>query len=660
MIVDVAYEYLKELNEDQHRAVVHTGSPLLILAGAGSGKTKTLTYRAAYAVQSKIVAADQVLLLTFTNKAAKEMQERVSRITSEHIHNVSTFHSLAARVLRRQAKNVGLDSSFVIYDGQDQADLVKEVMGELNIDPKRFKPSGILAGISGAKQEMVSPGQYSDLARGDFQEMVADVFRRYQNKLLKYTAVDFDDLLLYLAKILESESLRSYYQNQFEHIYVDEYQDTNTVQYKITKLLNGERANLVVVGDASQSIYGWRGADYRNITRLKSDYKDLTEIRLERNYRSTQNILSAASSVINHNTNHPVLALWTEVGDGDKVGVIEAYSASDESSQVVEKLRRLVEQGYKYSEIAILYRTNAQSRAFEEALIRNGIPYVLVGGVKFYERKEVKDIISYMRLAINPEDKVSFARAEKNGKRKLASFLASLEGKITKEMKPAELMDLILSSTQYLSKLDEEVSEDLARIENIRELQNVASEFSSPSDFLENVSLVQAEYFVGEIHSASSGQEHKDRITLMTLHGAKGLEFRAVFLVGLEEGILPHARALTDEEQMQEERRLMYVGITRAKEKLFVSYAKMRNLYGSSNPSQKSRFLDEIEPELMALVSSNTGNGISSLNNWGSNRVGFGEKLVTKKTGIRVDSLGDSTLDAFLSGEISVEELLNR
>jgi DNA helicase-2/ATP-dependent DNA helicase PcrA len=425
----------------------------------------------------------------------------------------------------------------------------------------------------------------------------------------------------------------------------------------------------VVVGDASQSIYRWRGADYRNITRLKKDYPDLVEIRLERNYRSTQNILSAASSVINHNTNHPIIELWTEVGSGEKIGLIEAYSGSDEAAQVVEQINKLVAAGYTYNEIAILYRTNAQSRAFEEALIRSSIPYVLVGGTKFYERKEIKDLIAYARLFVNPQDNVSRTRAAKNGKRKLANYEAAIAAKVGNEMSATELLETILDATGYLNSLDAEVDEDLARIENIKELQNVASEFSTVTEFLENVALVQAEYYAGE-----KGGKPKDCVTLMTLHGAKGLEYRAVFLVGLEEGIFPHSRSLLDDEEMQEERRLMYVGVTRAKERLFISHARMRNLYGNNNPAIQSRFVQEILPELITVVSSNSGNGASRVRLVTDGSISaeyedlFGVvsrnqdfvPLHTKKSGVRVDSLGDSTLDAFLSGDISVEELLNR
>ena len=669
----MAYDYLKELNEQQLAAATHTGSPLLILAGAGSGKTKTLTYRAAYMVHSGKVAPEKLLLVTFTNKAAGEMRERVSKVAQMYLPNVGTFHSMAARILRRKAREVGLTPDFAIYDSQDQQDLVKEVMNELNMDVKRFKPSAILGAISSAKQELVTPAQYQGMARGSFQEMVADVYTRYQALLPKYGAVDFDDLMTYVVRLFrEKPAILAEYQNMFEHIYVDEYQDTNTVQYQITKLLNGERDNLVVVGDASQSIYRWRGADYRNINKLKVDFPSITEIRLERNYRSTQNILTAASSVINHNTNHPILELWTDVGGGEKIGLIEAYSGSDEAAQVVAQMNKLTESGYTYNEIAILYRTNAQSRAFEEAMIRASIPYVLVGGTKFYERKEIKDLIAYTRLFVNPQDNVSRSRAEKNGKRKLAQYEAAVEPKRGTTLSPAELLDLILSSTNYLAGLDQEIEEDLARIENIKELQNVASEFSTVSEFLENIALVQAEYYAGE-----KSDHPKDCVTLMTLHAAKGLEYRAIFLVGLEEGIFPHARSLMDDEEMQEERRLMYVGITRAKERLFISHARMRNLYGSNNPASQSRFVQEIDPTIITMISSNTGNGVAHTK-WAGESGGsvsaeyddlfgvikrnqeFAFPETTKRSGVRVDSLGDTTLDAFLSGEISVDELLNR
>jgi len=416
--------YLDGLNPEQLQAVEHSGTPLLILAGAGSGKTKTLTSKAAHLVKQGQLSPSEVLLVTFTNKAAKEMRERLYKATGINLPNVGTFHSMSARILRKNGREIGIEPGFVIYDANDQQDLVKEIMIDLGIDPKRHKPRSIVSTISGAKQEMVAPDGYEAMARGMFQEIVAGVYSEYQKRLRKYGALDFDDLMSQTVKLLKTSSdTLEHYQNQFQEIMVDEYQDTNTVQYVLTKMLADKHKRLTVVGDASQSIYKWRGADYRNLMRLRKDYQNLTEIRLEQNYRSTQTILDAATSVITNNKSHPILKLRTDQGSGEKIKLIEGYSASDEAQRVQAEIERLAGNGYSWGEIAILYRTNAQSRAFEEMFVRAGIPYVLVGGTKFYERKEVKDVLAYVRVMHNPDDGVSYKRAEKNGKRRLASIM---------------------------------------------------------------------------------------------------------------------------------------------------------------------------------------------------------------------------------------------
>lgn len=657
-------DYLDELNQEQRIAVEHSGSPLLILAGAGSGKTKTLTYKAAYMIHNQIVTPDQLLLVTFTNKAAAEMKERVSKVANATLANVGTFHSIAARMLRRDGDQIGIGRDFVIYDDSDSEDLVKQIEAELGIDPKRFKPRAMLSMISSAKQELVESASYSQLARGYAQENAAAIYEKYQKYIREYNAVDFDDLLGLSVNLLKKNpSVRERYQELFKAIFVDEYQDTNTAQYQMTKLLvSGQE--LTVVGDASQSIYGWRGADYRNMAKLKTDYPNLTEIRLERNYRSTQNVLDAATQVIGNNKNHPVLKLWTESGGGEKIGMIEAYTAMDESSRIVEQIEKLKDGGMRYGEIAILYRTNAQSRAIEEGLIRRGIPYVLVGGTKFYERKEIKDLLAYLRLILNPNDKVSLSRAEKVGKRKLASVMQLREKENVGAMRPSDTLGMILELSKYLEQYDPEVEEDLSRIENIRELQVMTEGFEDLPSLLENVALVQSEYYQGEV---GGKDDKKNVVTLMTLHAAKGLEFPAVFMVGLEEGLMPHSRALMDLGQMEEERRLMYVGITRAKERLFLSYAKQRTIWGNTGYQTKSRFIDEIDPSLMEFLVGEAKIGVESQkvgqlssksekDFWTSH----GAQFRTKKSGVRVDSLSDSTLDDFLSGNLSIDELLNR
>ena len=380
-------DYLDELNEDQRAAVKHAGSPLLIMAGAGSGKTKTLTYKAAYLIHSKAITPDQLLMVTFTNKAAGEMRERLAKIVRSKVPNVGTFHSMSARILRRDSEAAGLSRDFVIYDDNDQEALVKEILGNIEADPKRFRPRSLMGAISSAKQEMVTSEQYLSMAHGPFQEMVAEVYQKYQKQLKNYGAVDFDDLLNLTVRLFqENPMILEKYQDLFKYIFVDEYQDTNTAQYLFTTLLAKKYKQLTVVGDASQSIYRWRGADYRNMAKLKKEYPDLTEIKLSRNYRSTQNILDAAYGVIGNNKNHPILSLWTEEGAGEKITLIEAYSGADEASRIVDELIKL-HKDHEWNEMALLYRTNAQSRSIEEGFIRAGIHYVLIGGTKFYERK---------------------------------------------------------------------------------------------------------------------------------------------------------------------------------------------------------------------------------------------------------------------------------
>lgn len=671
------YPYLDELNTEQRSAVEHGGTPLLIMAGAGSGKTKTLTYKAAYLIHSKTITPDQLLMVTFTNKAAHEMKERLLKVVGSRVPNVGTFHSMSARILRRDAEAAGLSRDFVIYDDGDQEALVKEISGNLELDPKRFKARSIMSAISSAKQEMVSPENYKSMAHGQFQEITAEVYLKYQKQLKAYGAVDFDDLLNLTVKLFqENPVILEKYQDLFRYIFVDEYQDTNTTQYLFTTLLARKYKQLTVVGDASQSIYRWRGADYRNMQKLKKEYSNITEIRLSRNYRSTQNILDAAYNVIENNKNHPILSLWTEEGPGEKITLIEAYSGTDEASRITQELSKLHET-HPWSDVALLYRTNAQSRSIEEGFIRSGIPYVLIGGTKFYERKEIKDLLSYLRVVLNPEDMISYRRVEKLGKRKLAQVLNIPHEMDTEAAAPSELLEKVIESSAYLQQFDEEIEEELARIENIKELQSVASEFTSLPEFLENIALVQSEYSTGE-----KSNENKDFVTLMTLHAAKGLEFPIVFLIGMEEGLFPHSRSLMEPEDMEEERRLAYVGITRAKYKLYMSWAKQRVVWGTVGVQSRSRFIDEIKPELFeyskSTSSERTSPKYSSENMFAPGKSdddkfwrehppslwrasdGHGGAYKTKKSGIKISSLSDNTLDDFLSGNMSVEELLNR
>lgn len=669
-------EYLDDLNKEQREAAEHTGTPLLIMAGAGSGKTKTLTYKAAYLIHSKTITPNQLLMVTFTNKAAGEMKERLLKVLRQaqdyndrRLPSVGTFHSMSARILRTNAQEAGLSPDFVIYDDGDQEALVKEISTNLELDPKRFKPRSIMASISSAKQEMVSPESFKTMAHGPFQELVAEVYIKYQKQLKAYGAVDFDDLLNLTVKLFQdSPAVLEKYQDMFRYIFVDEYQDTNTTQYLFTTLLAKKYKQLTVVGDASQSIYRWRGADYRNMAKLKKEYSDLTEIQLFRNYRSTQNILDAAYNVIGNNKNHPILSLVTNEGPGEKITLIEAYSGADEASRITSELTTL-HKTHEWNEIALLYRTNAQSRSIEENFIRAGIPYVLIGGTKFYERKEIKDLLSYLRAVLNPDDMISYRRVEKLGKRKLSQVLNIPHEMDTEAATPAELLEKIIESSQYLLQFDEEIEEERGRIENIKELQSVATEFTSLPEFLENIALVQSEYFAGEkLDFKGSKGEKPDAVTLMTLHAAKGLEFPIVFLIGMEEGLFPHSRSLMEIEEMEEERRLAYVGITRAKYKLYLSWAKQRTVWGTVGVQNRSRFIDEIDPQLIvAEYSSAPVSQYSSKSEFGSSKADdekfwreHGAQLKTKKSGIKISSLSDNTLDDFLSGSMSVEELLNR
>lgn len=589
---------LSDLNPQQKAAVTYDEGPLLVLAGAGSGKTKVLTHRVAYFIASNKVLAENTLLLTFTNKAAGEMKGRVVKLIGRAPGFAGTFHSFCAKILRIDGKVVGIPPGFLIYDEQDQKQLVKEIIESLGYSTDSYNPAAVLSGISDAKNQMLTPTQYSEFVNGEFQEVVFKVYLEYEKRLKEIGALDFDDLLIKAVILLrENSEILKKWQNKFTHLFVDEWQDTNKVQYALIKLFVGNRKNLTVVGDISQSIYGWRGADYRNVNYLIRDYKDIKTINLEQNYRSTQNILEAANSVISKNTTHPILKLWTEKEKGGKIKLYTARNGLDEADFIVNEANRLKRRHYKYSDIAVLYRTNAQSRVLEEALLHAGIPYTLVGGTKFYARREVKDVISYLRLLVNPKDSVSKKRIEKLGVRKLEKFkefqesFGSIEGKTT-----LDILDLVLEKTGYLDLFQKESEENLARLENIKELRSVATEFRDINEFLENVALVEAESPV------TNHQSPGDAVTLMTLHAAKGLEFPIVFIVGMEEGLFPHSRSLWEQNQLEEERRLAYVGITRAKETLYLTYASRRLYFGEKISNPPSRFIIDIPENLLERV----------------------------------------------------------
>jgi len=599
---------LADLNPAQKEAVTYAGGPLLVLAGAGSGKTKVLTHRVAYFIAQSLARPENCLCVTFTNKAANEMRERIRKLVPSAqcpVPTVATFHSFCARILRRDGQTIGIPTGFLIYDEQDQKQLVKEILEEFNLSTDQYHPAAVLAAISDAKNQMFSPTQYAEYAAGDFGQVVFKTYVEYEKKLKKIGALDFDDLLLKTVELFrESPEVLAKWQSRLTHIFVDEWQDTNKIQYLLVKLLLGNRQNLAVVGDFSQSIYSWRGADPTNLNRLSIDHKDLKIINLEQNYRSTQNILEAANSVIRKNITHPILKLWTQNIKGERIKLYTARNGFDEAGFVVNEINHL--RGVLYSEIAVLYRTNAQSRVLEEAFLHAGIPYVIVGGIKFYDRKEIKDVLAFLRVLVNPKDSVSQRRIEKLGVRRAEKFtkLTSVVSSGTSEVDKRttlDLLDLVIEKTGYLDLFAKESEENLARLENIKELRSVATEFSNINEFLENVTLAETAQ-VNSKQLTVNGQQSRDAVTLMTLHAAKGLEFPVVFIVGLEEGLFPHSRSLMDTNQLEEERRLAYVGITRAKSKLYLSYASRRLYFGEKISNPPSRFLIDIPENLLESV----------------------------------------------------------
>lgn len=593
-------DFLKDLNQEQKRAVLQTEGPVIILAGAGSGKTRVLTHKVIYLIKEKRIDPFNILMVTFTNKAANEMKERVQRMGASP--TIATFHSLCAKILRFEGKHIGLPSQFAIYDTQDQVDAIKEAMKRLDISIKDYKPSSILASISQAKNELISESEYSKYARGYFQEKVARIYPIYQKILSENHALDFDDLLSKTVFLFENNSeILTKYQNRYKYILIDEYQDTNRAQYALTKKLAKRWNNICVVGDFSQSIYSWRGADFTNLNRFKDDFKNTKTFALSQNYRSTQKILDAASSVISKNTTHPVLKLWTENSGGEEVIIFEAQNEQRETEfiiQRIEELRMIADNKkgeFKFSNIAVLYRTNAQSRVLEEIFLHNSIPYVLIGGTRFYERKEIKDVLSYLRNLDNKNDKISLKRIEKIGKRKMEKFMEFQKSfDKNNELPTLEILDNVVKQTEYLKLYDDQDEEDRDRLENIKELRSVALKFSDLTNFLENVSLVEQEYMPDKGIGIK-----KDAVTLMTLHAAKGLEFPYVFMVGMEEGIFPHSRSLMDKHALEEERRLCYVGMTRARKRLFLSYARKRIFFGQRTSNVVSRFILELPEDVI-------------------------------------------------------------
>lgn len=603
---------LNKLNREQKEAVMHTDGPMIILAGAGSGKTRVLIHKVLYLIQEKGINPTEILMVTFSNKAAGEMRERMElALNSPTLPTVSTFHSLCARILRRNGISIGIPHNFVIYDTQDQLATIKECISLLDIDPKQVRAKAVLETISSAKNQMIDSKTYSEFAKGYFQEYVANIYPVYEGMLAENNALDFDDLILKTLKLLrEDEKTLNFYQESFKYILIDEYQDTNSAQYMLTKFLSGKYKNICIVGDFSQSIYSFRGADYRNLEKFKKDFPDAVTFQLSQNYRSTQNILNAAFSVISNNSMHPILKLWTENSHGNDLVIYEANDGHREAEYIIEKVHELQrhDPDLNLSDVAVLYRMNAQSRTLEEVFLHLGVPYKLVGGVRFYDRREVKDVLSYLSLLSNPKDKVAKARLEKLGRKRFSAFeeyqKEFLEYNLSETSKTIDILDYVLEKTKYLEKYDENDPEDRSRLENIKELRSVAIEFPNLIQFLENVSLVEAEYLPDQ----KSGDPN-NAITLMTLHSAKGLEFKVVFLVGMEEGIFPHSQSLFSVSDVEEERRLCYVGITRAKEHLFMTFVRERTIFGQRTNSTPSRFIFELPEEVRELNNINIDSG---------------------------------------------------
>ncbi len=581
---------LNNLNPKQQEAVEIIKGPSVILAGAGSGKTRVLISKVLNLIENHQVDPYSILMITFTNKAAEEMKKRIVR----RLGFVGTFHAFCAKMLRIEGEAISINRKFVIYDEGDQIDLLKQILKKM--DSKRFTPSYFLNRISAAKNQLIDYKKYLELFSDYNASLVAEVYEKYQKALVKNKALDFDDLLVQAVKLLsKNEQILTKYQNRYQYILVDEFQDTNYAQYVIVRLFGEKYKNVTVVGDFSQSIYSWRGADIKNLEKFQEDFPKAKVIYLEQNYRSTQNILDFAYQVIVKNQTHPILQLYTKNHQGEEVIFQELENEEQEAIFIAQEILRLSKES-GHPNFAVLYRTNAQSRVIEEAFLHYGLPYVLIGGTRFYERKEIKDVLAYLRLLVNPEDSVSLERVKKIGKRrfdKFKEFHKKIKNEIEKKTTD-QLMEEIFDKTKYLELYNVSDEIDYSRLENIKELKSVAITHPKLEEFLEQVALVESEYFAGEkrARSASSGQI---QVKLMTLHQAKGLEFPCVFIVGVEEGILPHSRSIDDLFQLEEERRLFYVGITRAQKKLYITYAQRRFIFGRRAEAMKSRFIMETE-----------------------------------------------------------------
>ena len=621
---------LEELNDRQKEAVLYNDGPLLILAGAGSGKTKTLTTKIAYLIEHEHISPYSILAITFTNKAAKEMKDRLYLTVGNDVKKltVSTFHSFGLKLLRENFERLGYEKNFVIMDSDDSLTVVKKIIKDMGYDPKIYNPKAIRNKISSCKNEMISPAMYERYAVSDYEKTIQQVYSKYQDKLKRNNSVDFDDLLLLPIELFKkNQDLLEKYQDLYRYILIDEYQDTNEAQYILTKLLSERYRNITCVGDDSQSIYSFRGANYKNILNFEKDYKDAKIILLEENYRSTSNILDAANAVIKHNKQRKDKNLWTNRGIGEKIKYYRAYDEKDEANYVVKKINELINNGVEYKDISVLYRTNAQSRVMEEAMLKENLPYRVVGSFYFYSRKEIKDLIAYLRLIHNYKDNVSLLRVINTPKRgiglktienltqiaddnEISIYEAISSGKelefknlierlkeVSENLTLTELIDKVLDASGMRQELESEDSlEAEVRLENLEEFKSITKAFE------EAEGSVSLEEFLLEISLVSDVEEYKDdpnRISLMTVHSVKGLEFNYVFVIGLEEGIFPHMNSLMESSDVEEERRLMYVAITRAKDDLHLINARRRTLFGKEQINPTSRFLNEIPKELL-------------------------------------------------------------
>jgi DNA helicase-2/ATP-dependent DNA helicase PcrA len=631
-------DYLNGLNDRQREAVLHTDGPLLILAGAGSGKTKVVTHKIAYLIEEKGIFPGNILAITFTNKAAAEMKERVARTLSNPVENMwmGTFHSICVRILRRDIDKIGYNRSFTIYDRDDQITLVKECIKERNLNKDTYKESSVLSQISKLKDEIVDPNEFINNNYKDFYlRNIGELYALYQEKLKQYNALDFDDLIIKTVELLRNDpTVLDYYQRRFKYVFVDEYQDTNKVQYELVKLLSDKYRNICVVGDPDQSIYSWRNADITNILNFEKDFKGATTIMLEQNYRSTQKILDLANRVIKNNSERKDKNLWTDNQEGEPIRYEEMSDSEDEALFVGSKIDELIKDGFNLSDIAILYRTNAQSRSFEDCFMRKNIPYKIVGGLKFYDRKEIKDIVAYLKVLENPLDNISLKRIINIPKRGIGNAtidkldeialrnndsiygvllsldsIDELNSRAKNSLKPfmdmmgmlmakketmgiKDFIEEVINSTDYIKELEKENTiESQTRIDNIKEFVSVAIDFemrmgeSDLEEFLANVALLS---------DVDKTSDSTNVVTMMTVHSSKGLEFPVVFLVGMEEGLFPITRSLESESELEEERRLCYVAVTRAERLLYITNAKIRTIYGNVNYTLPSRFIAEM------------------------------------------------------------------